>query len=134
MEVHIYDHHGAGQDWGTTSALGYRSACDIEPVGATTTLLVEQLMDSTGRLTAAEATVLALGLYEETGSWPCIPRPPRDLEAAAFVPCWGRFEPGDGRRCNIPLIGSDRAAERSAAIRRYLLLEGRKILVASSAC
>ena len=63
VEVTIYDHHlkaGAGdvtaqQTW-------------IEPVGAATTLVVEQLQQQRIGLTTSEATVMALGIHVDTGS------------------------------------------------------------------
>ena len=58
---------------------------EVQAVGATTTLLVERLKDRCIAITSFEATILALGLYEETGSFAYPSTTPRDLEAAVFV-------------------------------------------------
>ena len=84
LDVHIFDHHGNGEGV-ETSAWASKTQRHIEPVGATATLLIERLQSQQVVLTAAEATVLAMGLYEETGSLAYPTTTPRDLEAAAFV-------------------------------------------------
>ena len=53
--------------------------------GATTTLLVEQLADRQTRLTAVEATLMLLGIYEDTGSLIYLATTARDLRAAAWL-------------------------------------------------
>jgi tRNA nucleotidyltransferase (CCA-adding enzyme) len=87
VEVHIFDHHGVddGPEPQIRSQWPFLAERHIEPVGATTTLLIERLKAQQIILTAAEATVLALGLYEETGSLAYPSTTPRDLEAAAVV-------------------------------------------------
>jgi tRNA nucleotidyltransferase (CCA-adding enzyme) len=56
-----------------------------EPLGATTTLLVEQLRDAPVSLAPIEATLLMLGIYEDTGSLLYGTTTPRDLVAAAWL-------------------------------------------------
>ncbi|MCP9456550.1 MAG: CBS domain-containing protein [Nitrospira sp.] len=81
VEVVVYDHHSEPE-----SAYAGRSAQSvIEPVGATTTILVEQLRRRQIAITPFEATVMALGLYEETGSFSFSSTTSRDLEAGAFL-------------------------------------------------
>lgn len=81
IPVHVYDHH-----CGEEPEPPYRAACRVvDAVGATTTLLVERLQAETMAITPFEATVLALGIYEETGSLAFTSTTPRDLEAAACV-------------------------------------------------
>src|SRR5690606_18048241 len=62
--VQVIDHHarrdGLDSDWQVT----------IEPVGATTTILVERIREARLPLTPIEATTLLLGIYEDTGSLP----------------------------------------------------------------
>lgn len=67
LHVHIFDHHGQGEG-SERSAWPSVAERHIEPVGATVTLLIERLNARQVALTADEATVLAIGLYEETGS------------------------------------------------------------------
>ncbi len=79
IEVHIYDHHpdAPGDIRGSVEV--------VEPVGATTTLFVERLKKEGISLTAEEATLLALGIYEETGSFTHASTTQRDMEAAAWL-------------------------------------------------
>jgi tRNA nucleotidyltransferase (CCA-adding enzyme) len=62
QSIVVYDHH-LGQD-GDIPA----TALKIEPVGATTTIVVEQLQQADIALTTAEATIMALGIHVDTGS------------------------------------------------------------------
>jgi tRNA nucleotidyltransferase (CCA-adding enzyme) len=75
-KVHVIDHH-AGQapreDW----------TYEVEPVGATTTLLVERLQERGLVLSPEEATLLLLGIYEDTGSLTYDTTTARDVRAAA---------------------------------------------------
>jgi tRNA nucleotidyltransferase (CCA-adding enzyme) len=79
VSVHIYDHHPAaiGDSRGEVEV--------VEEVGATTTLMVELLRKRGIPLTSHEATVLALGIYEETGSLTYVSTTSRDAEAAAYL-------------------------------------------------
>lgn len=79
VEVHIYDHHMK-----TPEAI----VGDVEvlkPYGATTTILLEELKARNVSLTPTEATLLALGLYEETGSLTFSTTTPLDIEMAAYL-------------------------------------------------
>ncbi|MGH7376272.1 MAG: DHH family phosphoesterase, partial [Candidatus Methylomirabilales bacterium] len=61
LEIHIYDHHPAHPK-DIAGALEV-----LKEVGATTTIFVELLRERQVPLTPEEATLLALGIYEETG-------------------------------------------------------------------
>ncbi len=62
MAIAVYDHHmDAERDIAATQL-------QVEPVGATTTLIAEHLQQQQIDLTAAEATVMALGIHVDTGS------------------------------------------------------------------
>ncbi len=71
----------------------HRQQRELEPgwrfwgdeVGATTTLLVEKLAERQVKLTPVEATLLLLGIYEDTGSLVYAATTPRDLRAAAWL-------------------------------------------------
>ncbi len=54
-------------------------------VGATATLLVEKMAERGLSLTPLEATLLLLGIYEDTGSLVYVTSTPRDLRAAAWL-------------------------------------------------
>jgi tRNA nucleotidyltransferase (CCA-adding enzyme) len=77
--VKVIDHHPVREDlpedWQVTS----------EEVGATATLFVEALRDRDSLLGAIQATLLLLGIYEDTGSLTYTRTTPRDLNAAAFL-------------------------------------------------
>lgn len=61
-EIHVYDHHPETDDDITADKLVY------EEIGATTTLLLEEIFAREIPLTTVEATLFALGIYEDTGS------------------------------------------------------------------
>lgn len=77
--IEIYDHH---VDTQTNIAA---TQTQIEPVGATTTLVVEQLQQAGIPLTPAEATVMALGIHVDTGSLTYDQTTPRDAAALAWL-------------------------------------------------
>jgi tRNA nucleotidyltransferase (CCA-adding enzyme) len=54
-------------------------------VGATTTLIVEQLQQTSMALTTAEATVMALGIHVDTGSLTYDQTTARDAAALAWL-------------------------------------------------
>lgn len=79
IEVHIYDHHPRVEH-------GIKAAYElIEPVGATTTLLVRCLRDRKIAPTPAEATAMALGIYSDTGSLTFRSTRPEDAQALAWL-------------------------------------------------
>ena len=57
----------------------------IEPVGATVTVLTHLFMDRGIVPDADEATMMMLGLYEDTGSLTFATTTTRDYQAAAFL-------------------------------------------------
>ncbi len=78
-EIVVYDHHlDIQMDIPATRSL-------IEPVGATTTLIAEQLQAQQINLTPAEATVMALGIHVDTGSLTFDQATSRDAEALAWL-------------------------------------------------
>ncbi len=80
VKVHIYDHHPIepGDIRGDVER--------VDEVGATTTIFVELLQANDQiSLSPIEATLLALGIYEETGSMLYPSTTERDLAAAAYL-------------------------------------------------
>jgi tRNA nucleotidyltransferase (CCA-adding enzyme) len=77
--VHVVDHHEVKDafpaEWSMVN----------EPLGACTTLFVEQLMEHHTTISVIHATLLMLGIYEDTGSLSYISTTPRDIKAAAYV-------------------------------------------------
>jgi len=78
-EIILYDHH-LGQESDIPATRSH-----ISSVGATTTLIVEQLQQQQISLTAAEATVMALGIHVDTGSLTFDQSTPRDALALAWL-------------------------------------------------
>ncbi|HOD74238.1 MAG TPA: DHH family phosphoesterase, partial [Candidatus Bipolaricaulis anaerobius] len=78
LDLHIYDHHPAHpEDIPGTLEI-------VREVGATTTILVDLLREQGTPLLPQEATLLAAGIYEETGSLTFTSTTEADLLAAAF--------------------------------------------------
>ncbi|MFN3480331.1 MAG: CBS domain-containing protein [Thermodesulfovibrionales bacterium] len=79
VAIHIYDHHPRteGDIKGTVEV--------IEDVGATATIFVDILRSKKIPITPMEATVLCLGIYEETGSLLFPTTTERDMLASAFL-------------------------------------------------
>ena len=77
--IRVIDHHsrraGLPDDWQVT----------VTETGAAATLLVEALQEQNGHLTAIRATLLLLGIYEDTGSLTYASTSPRDVRAAAYL-------------------------------------------------
>ncbi|MFW9262941.1 CBS domain-containing protein [Nostoc sp. CALU 546] len=78
-EIIVYDHH-LGQESDIPATRSH-----IDSVGATTTLIVEQLQQQEISLTPAEATVMALGIHVDTGSLTFDQSTPRDALALAWL-------------------------------------------------
>lgn len=132
VSVHVYDHHPDTQQHADTIPF-QADLRVVELVGATTTVMIERVMAQRLPLTPFEATVLALGLYEETGSLAYVSTTPRDLEAAAQVLRAGADlnVVSDTLRHHLDpdLIGLLNDLLRSSETH---YLEGRKVLVATS--
>ncbi len=83
-QLHIIDHHDPHQPLPPNAMLS------LTDTGATVTLLVEQICELPVRLPPIEATLLLLGIYEDTGSLTYINTTARDLQAAAWLLSEGR--------------------------------------------
>ncbi len=79
VDIHIIDHHPLKIN------LQSNQTFTGDTTGAVTTLLTEELSEKEISLTALEATLLALGIYEDTGSLTYGTTTPRDIEAAAWL-------------------------------------------------
>jgi tRNA nucleotidyltransferase (CCA-adding enzyme) len=79
VEVHLYDHH-------PVHAKDIAGSVEVlREVGATTTLLVGLLRERRLPIRPEEATLYALGIYEETGLFTFTSTTVADLEAAAHL-------------------------------------------------
>lgn len=79
IEIHVYDHHPAMPD----DMKG--KIREIHEVGAATTILVEKIIKENLDITPFEATILALGIYEDTGSLLFTSTTARDAYAVAYL-------------------------------------------------
>lgn len=124
-QVHVVDHHQKRSElpveWNLTG----------ERVGACTTLLVENLRDQNGGLNWLHATLMLLGIYEDTGSLTYVSTTPRDVRAAAFL-----LESGASLRIatsylNPPLSAEQRALyDRLQTGARTLNIHGQRVMIA----
>ena len=79
-ELLIYDHHPKCFEKKFENA-----TLKVDKVGAATTLVVEEIKDRKVELSPEGATLLLMGIYEDTGNFTHLGTTPRDLEAAAFL-------------------------------------------------
>jgi len=80
VEVHLYDHHPPPSSGGIKATKAF-----FRPVGANTTLMIRLLREKGMDINPKEATFLALGIYEDTGSFTFSSTTSEDLEAAAWL-------------------------------------------------
>jgi tRNA nucleotidyltransferase (CCA-adding enzyme) len=123
--VHVVDHHQLRSDlppdW-TVSG---------ERMGACTTLLVEVLHEHDGALEMIPATLLLLGIYEDTGSLTYVSTTPRDVRAAAHLLELGASLRIAGEFLNPPLSEEQREVyERLIRTGETHSIHGQHILVA----
>ncbi|HNW95285.1 MAG TPA: CBS domain-containing protein [Anaerolineaceae bacterium] len=78
-------------------------AVELHETGACTTVLVEKLQKAQTPFSASQATLLLLGIYEDTGSLSYAMTTPRDLLAAAFLLEHGADLSTASRYLNPPL-------------------------------
>ncbi len=79
LKIHLYDHHpGDEKDFEAEMEI-------VEDFGATTTIFVRLLQSQKIEISPMEATVLALGIYEDTGSLTFTSTTETDLRAAAYL-------------------------------------------------
>lgn len=134
VRVLIYDHHGDATEPSTGADGSARVVQVVEPVGATTTILVEQIRTRRIQPTPFEATVLALGLYEETGFFAFASTTARDLAAGSFL-----LEAGADLNLVAETLRRPLDPDAVALLNDLLehsevhYLEGQKVLVATSA-
>ena len=79
IQVHIYDHHpdAPGDLKGDMEV--------IRPVGSTSTIFTQLFREKKIPLTSDEATLLSMGIYEDTGSFNYVTTTPQDFEAAGWL-------------------------------------------------
>lgn len=78
-QFQVIDHHALSHD------LPPGTQTTLQDIGATATLMIEGIQRHHIRLTPNEATLLLLGIYEDTGSLTYASTSPRDARAAAWL-------------------------------------------------
>jgi tRNA nucleotidyltransferase (CCA-adding enzyme) len=79
IEIHIYDHHPA-------SGNDIKGSLEIHgSTGANVTILTEIIRERQIRISPDEATIMCLGIYEDTGSFTFPSTTERDFLAAAYL-------------------------------------------------
>ncbi len=79
LDIHIYDHHPDTDD----DIRGRIEVC--RRTGATVTILTDILRREKKPISPEEATIMCLGIYEDTGSFTFSSTTPEDMQAAAFL-------------------------------------------------
>ncbi len=79
LEIHIYDHHPVKPD-------DIRGQHEVNlRTGATVTILTDLIRKKKLVVTSEEATIMCLGIYEDTGSFTFSSTTPEDFRAAAYL-------------------------------------------------
>lgn len=125
VEVHIYDHHprAEGDVCGKVEI--------VEPIGACSTLLIEKIRSKGLEINPLEATILALGIYEDTGCLVFTNTTPRDIRAAAFL-----LEQGANLAVVADFLGRPLTQDQKSLLKRLLVtaehhqINGTKVLIA----
>jgi len=79
VKIHVYDHHPDSEE--DVEAVFSK----VLPWGSTTAIIIHELMDRSITPTIEEATVMGLGIYEDTGSFTFSSTTPEDFAAAAWL-------------------------------------------------
>jgi tRNA nucleotidyltransferase (CCA-adding enzyme) len=79
VDIHIYDHHpDSPEDV-------HGSLEVVQPLGSTTSILAKLLQEKQLHPSPQEATIMALGLFEDTGSLTFSSTTPEDFETGAYL-------------------------------------------------
>ncbi|MFZ5644118.1 MAG: CBS domain-containing protein [Bacillota bacterium] len=125
VELHIYDHH----PW--TNGDVHGSVEIVEIIGATATLLVEKIRELEIQITPLEASILALGIYGDTGSLLFTSTTHRDAAAVAYL-----IEKGANLGVVSEFLGRPLTEEQKALLKSLLMsaerhvINGVKVLIA----
>jgi tRNA nucleotidyltransferase (CCA-adding enzyme) len=79
VEIHIYDHHPDSPDD------VHGSVEVVQFLGSTTAILTRIIKEKGLEISPEEATIMALGIFEDTGSFTFSSTTPEDFEAGAYL-------------------------------------------------
>ena len=125
-KIQVIDHHPLRKDtpqkWDIV----------VSTTGATTTYLVELLQDENEPISAIQATLLLLGIYEDTGSLAYAATTPRDIKAAAWLLEQGASLKIAAEFLNPPLTADQRESfDRLVSSAETMDIHGHRIIIAS---
>jgi tRNA nucleotidyltransferase (CCA-adding enzyme) len=123
-EINVIDHHPKrtklNPSWG----------CNIQKNGANATVLVENIQENKIWISQFHATLMLLGIYEDTGRLSYAKTTPRDIRAAAYLLEQGADLQMVGEFLNYPLSEVQQAVYQSAKKNMQALsVSGRNILI-----
>ena len=127
VELVLFDHHRESPpDWVPAEA------AVLSADGALTTTMVAILAERDLPVTALEATVLALGIHEDTGSLTYPSTTPRDVEALAWCYGHGARQEMVSHYLHVPLSGEERELfEALVASAEPVTVRGTEVLLAA---
>jgi len=124
-EVHIIDHH-------VDDTPPEKATVVAEPVGAASTLITERIRSREVSIDELGATLLLMGIYEDTGSLSYLTTTPRDAEAAAWLLTQGADLGVVNEFLHKPLTPDQREAlARLMNAAKMHTIQGRSICIAS---
>lgn len=128
----IFDHHPVDPE-----ALGPNARADsiIEPAGSTTTLLVDHIRKRKMTLTPFEATLLLLGIYEDTGCLTYGGTTYRDAECVAYLLKQGGDLTRVGEFLNPKMSDEQtKLLEQLISSNKTMIVSGIKVVIATGQC
>jgi tRNA nucleotidyltransferase (CCA-adding enzyme) len=109
VEIHLYDHHPDSPDD------VHGSVEIVEPLGSTTAILTRIIREKGLELTPQEATIMALGIFEDTGSFTFSSTTPQDFQAAAYL-----LEQGADLNVVAGILSREMSAEQVSLLNNLL--------------
>ncbi len=100
LAIHIYDHHPSSAD----DLNGELER--IEMLGACTSIIIREIQERGIVLSRDEATIMGLGIYEDTGSFQFPSTTPQDFAAASYL-CGQHMDVNTIRELLTPVVTAD---------------------------
>lgn len=122
VAVHVYDHHPAAPDDIPAEELVY------EPIGAAITMILEHLLNERKEITPEEATLFALGIYDDTGALTYETTTERDIAAISYLRDLGADLSGILSQVETDMSADDRKLlDNLAENAREIYINGAKV-------
>ena len=83
LKVTVFDHHPV--EASRIFPLQSDKKVTLEEIGSASTLVVEELQRKNVKIKVEESTLLAIGIYEDTGNFLFSSTTPRDMQACAYL-------------------------------------------------